>query len=143
MNQSAELELKRLPDKALVVTVSGRWKLGRELPQADQLLAEIEREPKAELIFFDASALAGWDSGLLVFLIRVMDYCSGKGIAVDRNGLPAGVRRLLELASAVPEKKGSENKAALPFLARIGDRATAFWISALAVLRLPSHSAGS
>jgi phospholipid/cholesterol/gamma-HCH transport system permease protein len=134
MNLSAELELKRLPDNALVVTVSGRWKLGRELPQADQLLTEIERGPKAEAISFDASALTGWDSGLLVFLIKVIDYCSGKGIAVDRNGLPAGVRRLLELAAAVPEKKGSKDQAALPFLARIGDRAAAFWISALAVL---------
>ena len=57
MNLSAQSEFKRLPDGALVVTVSGSWKLGRELPQAEQLLTEIERGPKAETISFDASAL--------------------------------------------------------------------------------------
>ena len=41
---------------------------------------------------------------------------------MDRAGLPAGVRRLLELAEAVPEKKGArKEEAATPFLERVGN----------------------
>ena len=43
---------------------------------------------------------------------------------MDRAGLPAGVRRLLNLAEAVPEKKGARKEAAeTPFLQRVGNTA--------------------
>jgi phospholipid/cholesterol/gamma-HCH transport system permease protein len=130
-----QLELKRLPDGALVVVVSGRWKLGRELPHADQLLTEIEKGPKADILSFDSTRLSGWDSGLLITLARIVEYCSQAHITVDKNGLPKGVRRLLELAFAVPGNKGGGKDASrLPLLARVGTAAINQWQSSLAVL---------
>jgi phospholipid/cholesterol/gamma-HCH transport system permease protein len=41
---------------------------------------------------------------------------------MDRAGLPAGVRRLLDLAEAVPEKKGARKEdVEIPFLERVGN----------------------
>ena len=43
---------------------------------------------------------------------------------MDRAGLPAGVRRLLELAEAVPEKKGArKEEVEISFLERVGNSA--------------------
>jgi phospholipid/cholesterol/gamma-HCH transport system permease protein len=128
------LELERLSDGALVVVVSGRWTLDRELPHADQLLTGIEEGPKADILSFDGTRLSGWDSGLLITLVRIVEYCSQAHIAVDRNGLPKGVRRLLELAFAVPGNKGGKETQQLPLLARVGATAINQWLSFLAVL---------
>jgi phospholipid/cholesterol/gamma-HCH transport system permease protein len=47
--------------------------------------------------------------------------CAAHGITADRSGLPTGVRRLLELADAVPERSGARAETArLSILARIG-----------------------
>ena len=72
-------------------------------------------------VVFDATALRGWDSSLVNFLVQVVEPCRERGVPVDQEGLPSGVRRLIALAEAVPERKGARTKAVpLPILDRIG-----------------------
>jgi phospholipid/cholesterol/gamma-HCH transport system permease protein len=79
---------------------------------------------------FDAQGLTGWDSGLLTFLLRVIEYCSANNISVGKEGLPQGVQRLLDLATAVPERKGARREAArTSFLEKAGNAAVVFWKS--------------
>ena len=61
-------------------------------------------------VAFETRGLSGWDSSLLIFLIGVKRLCAEKGIEVDLEGLPHGVRRLLKLAAAVPEREGARKK---------------------------------
>jgi phospholipid/cholesterol/gamma-HCH transport system permease protein len=85
---------------------------------------ELERAPQPARVGFEAQTLTHWDSSILVFLTNVSELCRQHGIAMDRAGLPAGVRRLLELAEAVPEKKGArKEEAATSFLERVGNSA--------------------
>ena len=66
--------------------------------------------------------ISQWDSGLLTFLLEVLDQCSQRQIDADEKGLPDGVRRLLELATAVPEKKDAAKVAVRePFLVQVGN----------------------
>jgi phospholipid/cholesterol/gamma-HCH transport system permease protein len=46
----------------------------------------------------------------VTFLVDLSEFCRNRGIAMDRSQLPAGLRRLLELAEAVPEKKGARRE---------------------------------
>lgn len=132
---SGELDIRRAAEGALVIGFSGRWKLDRGLPAEDRVFGEIERGPKVKLLSFDTTDLTGWDSGLIIFLIRIMEYCSREAITVDGTGLPGGVRRLIELATAVPGKPGGHTGAERPgLLARVGDAAAAFRLSSLAAL---------
>ncbi len=59
---------------------------------------------------------------MLEFLTETDELCRARGIVTDRAGLPTGLQRLLELAEAVPEKKGTQ---AAPkrelFFARMGN----------------------
>jgi len=95
----------------------------------------IESSPEITGVAFDTAELEGWDSGLLTFLLTVIDYCAKRGIAVNREGLPPGVNRLLDLASAVPERKGARRGTErASFLERTGEAAISLWRSNLEML---------
>ncbi len=72
---------------------------------------ELERAPRPAGLAFDAQSLTTWDSSVLTFLVAVSALCRQHGIPTDRAGLPAGLRRLLELAEAVSERKGARKEA--------------------------------
>jgi phospholipid/cholesterol/gamma-HCH transport system permease protein len=75
-----------------------------------------------EKVSFDTSGLTNWDSGLIAFLVQTSEACRARGINQDRKGLPEGLGRLLELAEAVPEKKGTRSKVVKdPFFQRVGN----------------------
>ncbi len=119
----------------LLITVAGEWRLRREIPSTDEVIKEIEAGPQVQQVTFDAQELKVWDSSLLTFIIKVIDLCSGRNIAVERQGLPLGIQRLLDLASSVPERKGARRETSrIPFLERIGNSAVALWRSNLDLL---------
>jgi phospholipid/cholesterol/gamma-HCH transport system permease protein len=96
---------------------------------------EIEASPEIASVTFDTGGLTGWDSGLLTFLLAVIDCCSRRAVSVDREGLPTGVNRLLDLATAVPERKGARRGPEhVSFLARTGESAVVLWRSMLEML---------
>jgi len=118
---SAQLSLARGPDGGLVLQLTGPWLLRTPRPSAEQVEAELD-PARVRTLAFDARELAGWDTALVAFLARVLRTCAERGIAAERSGLPEGVRRLLALAEAVPERSGARGAGTpLPsWLARLG-----------------------
>ena len=79
-------------------------------------------------VAFDAQKLPGWESGLLTFLLTVIDSASRRASRLTGQGLPEGANRLIDLATAVPERAGARKEAVrVPVLARIGDRVVKVW----------------
>lgn len=119
----------------LLIKLQGSWTIGQPLPTSSELEKTLETGPKAQRIGFRADGLAKWDSGLLTFLIKVQELCSRRGIIAELEGLPDGVRRLLSLATAVPERKGAARQKTRPsFLTKVGAAAVAFGTSAVDML---------
>jgi phospholipid/cholesterol/gamma-HCH transport system permease protein len=138
----SELSFSRSSAGILLIHISGDWKLGNALPQASEVQKELESGSKVHKVSFDPQGLRGWDSGLLTFIVKVLDYCTQNNISVDREGLPQGVRRLLDLASAVPERKGARREAKrVPILARVGESAIIFSRSAKEMLAFIGEAA--
>jgi phospholipid/cholesterol/gamma-HCH transport system permease protein len=109
-------------EATVVVRFSGSWHLDKNLPAATELIPALDSTPAPKRISFDTAALAAWDSGLLSFLSEADELCRMRGIVTDRTGLPIGLRRLLELAEAVPEKKGTQAATKQEsFFARVGN----------------------
>lgn len=130
-----ELKMNRTPDGTLLVTIAGEWRLDGALPSPGAVVDEIDASPGTAGVAFDTVSLEAWDSGLLTFLLAVMDICGKRGIRVDTEGLPPGVTRLLSLATAVPERKGARRGAERDsFLARTGESAISLWRSMLEML---------
>ncbi len=114
-------------DSTLRLRLNGHWHLSRDLPAASSVIAELFKQPAPRVVSFDTSGLSGWDSGLISFLLEVESACRERGIKDDREGLPAGIRRLIELAEAVPEKEGTRAAARrASILERVGDRVLAY-----------------
>src|SRR5271170_1948518 len=115
---------------SLVVHLSGPWHLQRDMPPISLLIAELDSRAGTSRLSYETAQLTHWDSGLISFLTNTAEVCRARGIAEDRAGLPAGLRRLLELAEAVPEKKGARSEAARSsFFERVGNVTLGYGLS--------------
>jgi len=122
------LHMERAGDGSLRLTLAGEWKLANGIPSRLELDRSLSEAPEITRAVFDTRNLEGWDSGLLTFLLSVMDLCTLQNVTVDRGGLPSGVNRLLSLASAVPERSGARRGGAqVAFLERIGSSCIDLW----------------
>jgi phospholipid/cholesterol/gamma-HCH transport system permease protein len=123
MTDHGKFFLIRRGDSELAIRISGTWRLQGGLLSINPVKKEIDSSPHPKLIRFDTQELAGWDSSIVWFLTKVSELCRERGVAVDWDKLPMGLRRLVELAEAVPEKKGARRDlVASPVLERIGNR---------------------
>ena len=119
----------------LLVKLSGEWKITEPLPATTDVEKPLESSKAIRRITFDTKDLGVWDSGLLTFLIKIFDTCSKAKIEVVKDGLPEGVRRLIDLATAVPERAGARKEAKKEaFLSMVGGEAVAFYRSLLEIL---------
>jgi phospholipid/cholesterol/gamma-HCH transport system permease protein len=122
----AEMHVSRPDHETLLVQLSGDWHLQRTLPSVAEVQRELEGGPPGQRLHFETQQLTGWDSGLVTFLRRIVDLCTQYRITLDQAGLPDGVRRLLALATAVPERQGARREAGRDaMLVRIGKAAIA------------------
>ncbi|MDO9531294.1 MAG: ABC transporter permease [Deltaproteobacteria bacterium] len=131
MTARGEMIMEQPSADTLKVILSGDWKLGGELPGADKVQQRLEGRPGVRNLVFDTRELTSWDSGLLTFLMNVGTLCSRQKILLNRDGLPPGAQRLLELALAVPEKTDARQaEARVSFLSNLGNQTVYLFQSA-------------
>ena len=88
----------------IVLRLSGSWRMQDHLPSPADVETELAGASSARRLTFDTREVTAWDTGFLVFVLNVRDAATSLGLTVDRSGLPDGVRKLLDLAAAVPER---------------------------------------
>jgi phospholipid/cholesterol/gamma-HCH transport system permease protein len=104
----------------LRVALAGDWRRRAHLPSSEEVESRLGDTGPRRVVFENAG-IGGWDSGLLVFLVRLEKRARAVGAEVDGSALPKGLRDLLALAFAVPEKSDARKAAATPpLLARVG-----------------------
>lgn len=122
----AELHCSHPTAETVLVELSGSWRLQDEVPALTDVAQQIEATPRLQRMTFDTSALTAWDSGLVTFVLELMDFGAQRQMVVAQEGLPEGLRRLLRLATAVPERQGARREAIHePFLDRVGQETLA------------------
>jgi len=108
----------------LILRLGGDWSVSSALPATASIEEEIAGEPAVTRLAIDASAIGAWGSALPVFLRGVQHIADRYHLALDTEGAPVGVRKLLALAAAVPPRGGAALSAPeRGFLARVGERA--------------------
>ena len=117
----SEISFNHPTDGTLLVRLAGSWRLQDDLPSANEVQKQVKSNPQVRRIAFETQEITAWDSGLLTFLTKLVNQSAQGQIELDREGLPSGVRRLLSLAEAVPEKKGARTETVQPsFVGRVG-----------------------
>ena len=114
----------------LLLRLFGNWKLKGGLPTAATVETVFRETGHPRRLRFDTRDLGTWDSGLLAFLFAVTELCRARGVEFDTGSLPEGARRLLKLASAVPERLDARRTQAHPdFLTLVGVEFLSLWRS--------------
>src|SRR5262245_37978737 len=109
---------------ALLIRLSGNYRGQGDSLSVTAIREVLGQSPEVKSLTFDSAGLTGWDSRFVASLHNCAESCRAHNIEFQDDGLPAGVRRLLQLALAVPERKDAHHLvASVPFLQSIGERA--------------------
>ncbi len=130
------LALEQPSPGVLLARMSHDWCAERMLPGVDVIGQALHGGGPVRFLEFDVTGLAGWDSRFVAFISKCAELCHERGVEFRAAGLPEGVRRLLRLANAVPEKKDTHFVAPEPgLLEDIGEHAIKDWSGALGHLK--------
>src|SRR5882724_12067109 len=125
---SFKLVVEERASDALLVKLSGD---SRE--QSEPLGIEVVREALdhakgTKVLSFESAGVIGWDSRFVAFIRNCLELSRTRNVAFRDDGLPEGVRRLLRLAQAVPERTDARHESIKPqLLQKLGERAIQGW----------------
>ena len=121
------LVLQRPKPDVLVVRLSGNWRQERT-PVVELLRESLSKEQSLRSVEFDTAGLSAWDSRLVALIRHCTELLRVRDIKLSYEGLPEGVRRLLRLAQALPEKLDAHRPAVrTSFLRKLGEHTTQVW----------------
>jgi len=119
----SRLQARRTAEGTLEVEISGDWSIGSPAPATlGQVITELTTARDLNRIRVIPADLGHWDTSLVSMLQRLADAARAGKAELDVDALPDGVRRLLALALAVPEKtdarRGAGDINVLEFIGR-------------------------
>jgi len=106
MASQCEINFSRPSEDTLLITLSGNCTITGGVPSFSEVQQHFESAPPVHRITFSADNLSDWDSSLLTFLLSVFNKSRTGNIRTETDALPAGITKLIALASTVPERKG-------------------------------------
>jgi len=127
----AAVDFSLLNKEVLSVHLNGKWQIDQDVPSKKEMADQLHQYPTVKHIVFDSTALDAWDSSLLIFLFDLTKVARKREIQIKKDGLPSGVRQLMDLATAVPKKEdASQSVSREGFFAKVGSDVTDFIRSA-------------
>jgi phospholipid/cholesterol/gamma-HCH transport system permease protein len=105
--QTRKLEVRREQD-VLLFSFAGRWVQSDGMPRIEDVIPQDTQGIRSAR--FDGSGVTAWDMVLPIFALRLSAALRDLGIESDLSAMPAGVRKLLDAAAAVPERKGAKRR---------------------------------
>jgi phospholipid/cholesterol/gamma-HCH transport system permease protein len=128
------LVVERPTPGVLRLTVSGNWRGQSRLPGVEVIKQSLDKSSE-QALEFNVAGLTGWDSRFVAFTHKCAALCRERNLQFGSDGLPDGVRRLLRLANAVPEKTDARNAGTgSGFLTRVADSALKTWQDVLGLV---------
>jgi phospholipid/cholesterol/gamma-HCH transport system permease protein len=129
-----KINVLRTSRDELEVRLSGSYTLDDSAISESSIFKAVDDDVKC--IRFTNDRIKDWDSSLLTLLMKIKKSCVARDLELALSDLPKGVQRLMDLATAVPERettRGLKNKT--PWLARLGLSSQSNWSAFLTFLR--------
>lgn len=103
---------------SLIVRLAGDWQIKDGVPGHDGVDPALDGVAHVRV---DGAAVGAWDSSLASWVLVLAEACRARGTPLDLSGLPAGAAKLLAVAIAVPERKGTgKDERRTGFIERLG-----------------------
>src|SRR5690349_20016213 len=106
--QAARMNVSR-SGTTLVLSLEGDWLARSGLPGIEPVEKEL-KDGSVKTLEFESAKLGRWDSGLLAFLMSLAELCERLKVQINSDSLPEGVRKLIRLSEAVPEKEDARRQ---------------------------------
>lgn len=115
------IHYRELADGDLEISIAGTWNQTTGLPDCQSVIDRLTSGPPVRTVLLIAPDLEDWDSRLPTYLLQLVKQCRSLSSEPDRSRLPDGLKRLLSLAEAVPERRDASRAAGRTHpLARMG-----------------------
>ena len=129
---SLHLALEQPSPGALLVRLSGDSREQGERPDLEIIRQALDRTNEVKSLSFESAGVSGWDARFVAFVRNCAELCRTRHIELRQEGLPEGVRRLLRLSEAVPERTDAHHTTVKArFLQRTGEYALKGWSGTL------------
>jgi len=106
--QAARMNVSRSGTTS-VLSLEGDWLARSGLPGIEAVEKEL-KDGSVKTLEFESAKLGRWDSGLLAFLMSLAELCERLKVQFKSDSLPEGVRKLIRLSEAVPEKEDARRQ---------------------------------
>jgi phospholipid/cholesterol/gamma-HCH transport system permease protein len=117
-------EIGRTEQGFSLVRLSGDWVLQTGMTPAESILDTLDLGTRPERVVVDLSGVGRWDSALVSLMVQFRRNCEARAIEIEPRNMPEGVRRLVDLAFAVPEQVGAKRTKRPPaFVESMGQQA--------------------
>src|SRR4051794_23216993 len=123
--------VEQAPRDGLLVRLSGNYRELNESPSSIAVRRAMDQSPRSKSLAFDSAGLTGWDSRLVVFVRNCLELCRERQVDFRDEGLPDGMRRLLRLARAAPERAARRDDDGASFFRAVGESALRAWVGAV------------
>jgi phospholipid/cholesterol/gamma-HCH transport system permease protein len=90
------------------LALSGAWRHDADRREAVASLERVSALSGLKKLVVHDEGITAWDSALLVYLRSLHALAAASEFSLDLSGLPEGPRKLIELAHAVPPRKGAQ-----------------------------------
>lgn len=111
------IALSSLESEEALLTLGGNWMEGSDAPEFSEFLPRLT-STSPERVLVNGDELGEYDSLLMAFLLQLANVCREKSIELQTEGLPEGVVKLLEVATAVKPHREPEQESG-PLLQQI------------------------
>src|ERR1043166_4663065 len=121
-SSNSHLLVERVSPDAVLIRVSGNCRGQLKSHSVEVARQALDQTSGLKCLSFETTTLTGWDSRLIAFLRNCAELCRERNVEFHDEGLTDGIRRLLRLAQAVPERSDARQAAVrVSFLQRIGE----------------------
>jgi phospholipid/cholesterol/gamma-HCH transport system permease protein len=119
---NSNLLVEKVSPGAVLIRISGNCRGQLKSHSVEVARQALDQTSGLKCLSFETTALTGWDSRLIAFLRNCAELCRERNVEFRDEGLTDGIRRLLRLAQAVPERSDARHASVrIPFLQGIGE----------------------
>ena len=125
---SFNLVVEERASDVLLVKLSGECREQSEPLGIEVVREALDHAKGTKVLSFESAGVIGWDSRFVAFIRNCLELSRTRNVEFREEGLPEGVRRLLRLAQAVPDRIDARHESVKPqLLQKLGERAIQGW----------------
>ncbi len=102
--QSWQFDIDFLESHLMRLRLSGSWAVTAHLPSLERIIQAYKTHPDIQKLEIDCSDITAFDSGFIVWIIKIDNFCEQHHILFDKSTLPEGAIRLFKLSKEVPPR---------------------------------------